>query len=50
LNSVWRWGRDKAIENENHLVARKNADGIFRVFKNIGQVPQWKKTVWFDKI
>ncbi|MFV8332352.1 DNA methyltransferase [Flavobacterium sp. GSP14] len=50
LDSVWRWGRDKAIENENHhLVARRSADGIFRVFQKYRSSTTMEKTVWFDK-
>jgi hypothetical protein len=39
-----RWGRDKAIENENHHLAARSADE-FSGFQNIGQVPQWKNSL-----
>jgi adenine-specific DNA-methyltransferase len=48
--SVWRWGKEKATENQkSNIVARRSNDGIFRIFQKYRSSTTMEKTVWFDK-
>lgn len=50
LESVWRWGKEKSFENQNqNLIARLSADGIYRVYQKYRSSTTMEKTVWFDK-
>lgn len=49
LNSVWRWGKEKAEKEIYDLVARKSSDGIYRIFQKSRKLSQTAKTVWIDK-
>lgn len=49
LESVWRWGIDKANWENGDLVAREGADGVIRVYQKVRKLEESPKTVWFDK-
>ena len=46
--SVWRWGREKAKNEINNLVARKGSDGVIRIFQKYRKLTQTAKTVWSE--
>lgn len=49
LESVWRWGKEKANTNIEDLCAIKGRDGIIRIFQKERKLTETAKTVWFDK-
>ena len=49
LKSVWRWGKEKATNEIEKLVAYRGNDGEIRVFQKERKLTQTPKTVWFDK-
>lgn len=49
LESVWRWGREKADKEKKSLCACKGKDGTIRVFQKERKLTETAKTVWFDK-
>lgn len=49
LESVWRWGKEKAENNKNELVACCGNDGETRIFKKDRDLTTLPKTVWFEK-
>lgn len=50
LDSVWRWGKPKSLENENeNLIARMSSDGIYRIYQKYRSSTTMEKTVWLDK-
>lgn len=49
LKSVWRWGKEKATNDIDMLVAYRGNDGVIRVFQKERKLTQTPKTVWFDK-
>nr|WP_198515147.1 site-specific DNA-methyltransferase [Neisseria brasiliensis] len=49
LESVWRWGRDKAEKEKHNLLAYKGNDGEIRIFQKERKLSQTAKTVLFDK-
>lgn len=49
LESVWRWGREKAEKENNKLSAYCGNDGEIRVFQKERKLTQTAKTVWIDK-
>lgn len=49
LESVWRWGKDKALGEISELVIRKGSDDIFRVYQKVRKLEETPKTVWVDK-
>lgn len=49
LESVWRWGKDKANNNIDSLCAVKGRDGLIRVFQKERKLTETAKTVWTDK-
>ncbi|MBR4533740.1 MAG: site-specific DNA-methyltransferase [Bacteroidaceae bacterium] len=49
LKSVWRWGKEKATNEIDKLVAYRGNDGEIRVFQKERKLTQTPKTVWFDK-
>ncbi len=49
LESVWRWGREKARAEEQELTARKGSDGVIRIFQKVRRITEAPKTVWFGK-
>ncbi|MDY0266917.1 MAG: site-specific DNA-methyltransferase [Methanimicrococcus sp.] len=49
LESVWRWGKDTAMNELDHLVARKGTDGVIRIYQKYRKLTETAKTVWFDK-
>ena len=49
LKSVWRWGKDKATNEIEKLVAYRGNDGEIRIFQKERKLTQTPKTVWFDK-
>ena len=49
LESVWRWGKEKANNEIFDLCACKGRDGEFRIFQKTRKISETPKTVWFDK-
>jgi len=49
LQSVWRWGKDKAEDEKNSLVAYEGNDGEIRIFQKERKLSQMAKTVLADK-
>lgn len=49
LKSVWRWGKEKATNEIEKLVAYRGNDGEIRIFQKERKLTQTPKTVWFDK-
>ena len=49
LESVWRWGKEKANNEISDLCAIKGRDGEFRIFQKTRKISEAPKTVWFDK-
>ena len=49
LESVWRWGKEKALKQKEDLTAYKGNDGIIRVFQKERKLTQTPKTVWSGK-
>ena len=49
LESVWRWGKEKAQTSLDDLCATCGRDGEFRIFQKIRSVTETAKTVWAEK-
>lgn len=49
LESVWRWGKEKALKQKEDLTAYRGNDGIIRVFQKERKLTQTPKTVWSGK-
>ena len=49
LESVWRWGKDKAKNEIDDLTAYRGNDGEIRVFQKNRSMTQTAKTVWDSK-
>jgi len=49
LKSVWRWGKEKATNEIEKLVAYRGNDGEIRIFQKERKLTQTPKTVWSDK-
>ena len=49
LESVWRWGKDKANRQNDELCAYRGNDGIIRIFQKERKLTETAKTVWNDK-
>ena len=49
LESVWRWGKDKAEKQKEDLCAYKGSDGEIRIFQKQRRMTEISKTVWFEK-
>ena len=49
LESVWRWGKEKAQTQINELCSYKGKDGIIRIFQKERKLSETAKTVWIDK-
>lgn len=47
-DSVWRWGKEKAQNDINEIVARKSEDG-YRIFQKKRKLTEIPKTVWINK-
>ena len=49
LESVWRWGKEKAEKQSDDLCAYKGNDGEIRIFQKERNLTEIPKTVWFEK-
>ena len=49
LESVWRWGKEKAVAQKNELTAYRGNDGEIRIFQKERKLTQTPKTVWSGK-
>ena len=49
LESVWRWGKDKARSEIADLGATRGSDGNWRVFQKVRSLTQTPKTTWISK-
>ena len=49
IESVWRWGKEKAINENDDLTAKRGNDGIFRIFQKTRKLTQTAKTLWQSK-
>lgn len=49
LESVWRWGKEKAEKEKSSLLAQKGNDGEIRIFQKERKLSQMAKTVLADK-
>lgn len=49
LESVWRWGKEKAQNEIDELAAYKGNDGEIRIFQKERKLTQMAKTVLMDK-
>lgn len=49
LQSVWRWGKDKAEKEKDCLLAYEGNDGEIRIFQKERKLSQMAKTVLADK-
>lgn len=49
LESVWRWGKEKSLNQREDLTASKGNDGIIRIFQKERKLTQTSKTTWIDK-
>lgn len=49
IESVWRWGKEKAINENEDLTAKMGNDGIIRVFQKTRKLTQTVKTLWQSK-
>lgn len=50
VESVWRWGRDKARIEIANLTATLGNDGHFRIFQKMRSLTQTPKTTWTNKL
>jgi adenine-specific DNA-methyltransferase len=49
IQTVWRWGKEKA-KNENYdLCARKRRDGSYRIMQKYRDNTSMARSVWYDK-
>lgn len=49
LESVWRWGKEKASLQSEDLCAYRGKDGQIRIFQKERRLTETAKTVWMDK-
>ncbi|MBR3159225.1 MAG: site-specific DNA-methyltransferase, partial [Atopobiaceae bacterium] len=49
LESVWRWGKEKAQNEAADLTATLGNDGTYRVFQKVRSLTQTPKTTWVSK-
>lgn len=49
LESVWRWGKDKASSEIDDLTATLGNDGSYRIFQKVRSLTQTPKTTWTNK-
>lgn len=49
LESVWRWGKEKADKQSLDLCAYKGNDDEIRIFQKERKLTEIPKTVWFNK-
>ena len=49
LESVWRWGKDKASSEIEDLTATLGNDGSYRIFQKVRSLTQIPKTTWTNK-
>lgn len=49
LESVWRWGKEKAQKEATDLAATLGNDGTYRVFQKVRSLTQTPKTTWVSK-
>lgn len=49
LQSVWRWGKEKATAQSDEVVARKGSDGSIRIFKKDYSQTTMPTTFWQGK-
>ena len=49
IKSVWRWGKEKSINELDNLIARIGNDNIVRIFQKNRKLTQIPKTFWKDK-
>lgn len=49
LESVWRWGKEKALAQKDDLTAYRGNDGDIRIFQKERKLTQTPKTVWSGK-
>lgn len=48
LESVWRWGKEKALNEKDDLLARKGSDGVIRIFQKARSSTEMAKTTWTE--
>jgi adenine-specific DNA-methyltransferase len=48
LESVWRWGKEKATKQSHDLVGLMGNDTTIRIFQKERKLSQTAKTVWID--
>ncbi len=49
MQSVWRWGKEKAMAQSNEVVARTGSDGTIRIFKKDYSKTTMPTSFWQDK-
>lgn len=49
LESVWRWGKERAMTHLDELCAYRGKDGEIRIFQKERKLTETAKTVWIDK-
>lgn len=49
LESVWRWGKEKALKQKEDLVGYQGNDGEIRIYQKERKLTQTPKTVWSNK-
>lgn len=49
LQSVWRWGKEKANKQFNEVTARKGKDGVIRIFKKDYSQTTMPTSLWQGK-
>jgi len=49
LESVWRWGKEKALKQNEDLVGKLGKDNEIRIFQKERKLTQIAKTTWNDK-
>ena len=49
LQSVWRWGKEKALKEKDDLIAYRGNDDEIRIFQKERTLTQTPKTVWTGK-
>ena len=47
--SVWRWGKEKSINEKDNLIARVGKDNQIRIFQKTRKLTQIPKTFWKNK-
>lgn len=49
LQSVWRWGKEKAKNNSDEIVAKTGSDGMIKLFTKTYSLTTLPKSFWSDK-